>query len=468
MNAYDYRLGDTICALATAPLPAGVGVIRISGPDAFTAAEILGLPTRAMQPRKTSLRTLRTAGGEALDHAVAVLFPGPGSFTGEDVVELHTHGSPAVINAVLAALTAIPGVRLALPGEFTRRAVLNGKMDLTQAEGLADLIAAATEAQHRQALRQLDGALGHRFESWRARALELLAQTEAAIDFPDEELDILSEAALSDKIRALMNDLARAVAEKAGDRVRDGLQLAILGKPNAGKSTLLNLLSGRDVAIVSPLAGTTRDVVTSQLDLAGFPVTLADTAGLRATEDAIEQEGIRRARRQAEQADLLVVLAEAAEFPALAPDLRETLQPGRTLIILSKPDLLDDFEAPHTADIDGETYPVLSANLTEQAALTRLLPVLETLVKAQAGAATEAALLTRERHRTAVETALGSLGRALMQLQRRQTVPESGATVAELVAQDLRDAAAAIGTVTGRTGSEDVLDLVFSTFCIGK
>lgn len=465
MNAFNYQLGDTICALATAPLPAGVGVIRISGPDAFTAAEILSVPTRALTPRRASLRALRTANGPVLDHAMVLLFPGPASFTGEDVVELHTHGSPAVIAAVLEVLTGIPGVRQALPGEFTRRAVLNAKMDLTQAEGLADLIAATTQAQHRQALRQLDGALGHRFESWRARTLELLAQTEAAIDFPDEELDVLSEGALADKLKALMNDLTRAVAEKAGERVRDGLHLAILGKPNAGKSTLLNLLSGRDVAIVSPLAGTTRDVVTSRLDLAGFPVTLADTAGLRATEDAIEKEGIRRAQQQADQADLLIILAEASEFPALAPELREKLQPGRTLIILSKPDLLDDFDAPRTADIDGETYPLLSANLTEDAALTRILPALESLVRAQAGAATEAALLTRSRHRQAVESALGSLGRALLHLQKPAA---HGPTVAELMAQDLRDAAAAIGTVTGRTGTEDVLDLVFSTFCIGK
>lgn len=459
---YGYRMGDTIVALATAPLPAGVAVIRLSGPDAWGVAAEIFPPLTESEPRKMRFGQL-THNGVALDDGMVVGFRAPASFTGEDVVEIHTHGGRAVVQAVLDALLTFKGVRMALAGEFTRRAVLNGKLDLTAAEGLADLIAADTEAQRRQALRQLDGALGERFEGWRSDVLRLLAQVEAAIDFPDEELDVLGDPALAEGIKDLLSALQQAVGERAGQRVREGISLAIVGRPNAGKSTFLNLLAGREVAIVSPLAGTTRDVVTSTLDIDGYPVTVADTAGLRLTDDVIEAEGVRRARLQAERADVLVAVVDGQDFEEIPEDVAGLLVPEQTLIVASKADLAEgDF--PAEIEVLGEVYPVVAANLTERGALPRLLAALEKMVASAAGGASEAALLTRERHRAAVENAIGGLGNALVMIAKA----DGNGTVAELVAQDLREAASAIGSVTGRTSSEDVLDVVFSTFCIGK
>jgi tRNA modification GTPase len=342
--------------------------------------------------------------------------------------------------------------------------VLNGKMDLTAAEGLADLIAAQTDVQRRQALRQLDGALGERFEGWRRSVLNLLAQVEAAIDFPDEELDVLSAPGLTKGVHDLLGNLQSALGEQAGARVRDGIALAIVGKPNAGKSTLLNLLAGRDVAIVSDIAGTTRDVVTSMLDIGGFPVTMADTAGMRATKDVIEAEGVRRAKLQAERADVLVVVVDSTLGEELDGDFARLMLPGRTLVVMSKADKVD-MDFPATVKVDGEVYPVVAVNLTEVAAFGRVLPVLSRMVAEVGGEASESALLTRQRHTAAVQEAMKALGNALRGMSR---AGEGDGSVAELVAQDLRDAAHAIGTVTGRTGTEDVLDVVFSTFCIGK
>jgi tRNA modification GTPase len=372
-----------------------------------------------------------------------------------------------VVQAVLDAVLA-HGVRMALPGEFSRRAVLNGKMDLTAAEGLADLIAAQTDVQRRQALRQLDGALGERFEGWRRSVLNLLAQVEAAIDFPDEELDVLSAPGLTKGVHELLGNLQSALGEQAGARVRDGIALAIVGKPNAGKSTLLNLLAGRDVAIVSDIAGTTRDVVTSMLDIGGFPVTMADTAGMRATKNVIEAEGVRRAKLQAERADVLVVVVDSTLGEELDDDFARLMLPGRTLVVMSKADKLAakvDMDFPAAVKVDGETYPVVAVNLTEAAAFGRVLPVLSRMVAEVGGEASESALLTRQRHTAAVQEAMKALGNALRGMSR---AGEGDGSVAELVAQDLRDAAYAIGMVTGRTGTEDVLDVVFSTFCIGK
>lgn len=459
---YGYRMGDTIVALATAPLPAGVAVIRLSGPDAWGVASEIFPPLAESPARKVRFGPL-AYNGVALDEGLVVGFRAPASFTGEDVVEIHTHGGRAVVQAVLDALLSFKGIRMALAGEFTRRAVLNGKLDLTAAEGLADLIAADTEAQRRQALRQLDGALGERFEGWRSEILRLLAQVEAAIDFPDEELDVLGDPLLAEGIRALLGSLQQATGERAGQRVRDGISLAIVGRPNAGKSTFLNLLAGREVAIVSPLAGTTRDVVTSTLDIGGYPVTVADTAGLRLTDDVIEAEGVRRARLQAERADVLVAVLDGQDFGDFPADVAGLLIPERTLIVASKADLVDE-DFPADVEVLGEIYPVVAVNLTEKAALPRILASLEKMVSAVAGGASEAALLTRERHRAAVQEAVMGLGNALIMIGKA----DGNGTVAELVAQDLRDAASAIGTVTGRTSSEDVLDVVFSTFCIGK
>ena len=449
-------------ALATAPVAAGVAIIRLSGPEAWEVGRSVCAALQGAETRRAVWGKFKL-GSEVLDEGLAIGFRAPASFTGEDVVELHGHGGRAVVQAVLDAVLA-HGVRMALPGEFSRRAVMNGKMDLTAAEGLADLIAAHTDVQRRQALRQLDGALGERFEGWRTAVMHLLAQVEAAIDFPDEELDVLSAPGLTKGLHEMMGTLQNALGEQAGARVRDGIAMAIVGKPNAGKSTLLNLLSGRDVAIVSDIAGTTRDVVTSMLDIGGFPVTLADTAGMRATQDVIEAEGVRRAKVQAERADVLVIVVDSTLGEELDEGFAELLLPARTLVVMSKADRVDmDFPAQIT--VDGEYYPVVAVNLTEAAAFGRVLPVLSRMVADVGGEASESALLTRQRHKQAVEEALKALGHALKGMAR---AGEGDGSVAELVAQDLREAAHAIGSVTGRTGSEDVLDVVFSTFCIGK
>jgi len=454
-----YRDGDTIVAPATAPLPAGVAVLRLSGPEAWPLAAQLCPKLAGASPRRMLWSPLEWQ-GDVVDEAMVVGFKAPASFTGEDVVELHTHGGRAVVQAVLDALLGM-GARMALPGEFSRRAVLNGKMDLTAAEGLADLIAADTDVQRRQALRQMEGALGERFEGWRKAVLNLLAQVEAAIDFPDEELDVLSAPGLVGGLQKVLEDLQAGMAEEAGRRVRDGVALALVGLPNAGKSTLLNLLSGRDVAIVSAMAGTTRDVVTNRLDVAGYPVTVADTAGVRETRDAIEAEGVRRARRQAEQADIVIGVVDGSRGFDLPAEVAELLVEGASMVVVSHADVMRR-EAPTQVEVDGAAYPVAAVNLTDRAALGKVVPVLAGLVEAVAGRASDAALLTRERHRAAVREAIAALGNALVAIGKGQ------GGVAELVAQDLREAAAAIGSVTGRTGSEDVLDVVFSTFCIGK
>lgn len=456
-----YMSGDTIVALATAPVAAGVAMIRISGPEAWTVGASICSALDGVNPRRAVFGKFRL-GREELDEGLAVGFRAPASFTGEDVVELQGHGGRAVVQAVLDAVLA-HGVRMALPGEFSRRAVLNGKMDLTAAEGLADLIAAQTDVQRRQALRQLDGALGERFEGWRKSILNLCAQVEAAIDFPDEELDVLSAPGLTKNMHALMGDLQNALGEQAGARVRDGIALAIVGRPNAGKSTLLNLLAGRDVAIVSDIAGTTRDVVTSMLDIGGFPVTVADTAGMRETRDVIEAEGVRRARMQAERADVLVVVVDSTLGEELDDEVCNLMQPGRTLVVMSKADRVD-MDFPAQIEVAGMDYPVVAVNLTDPAALRRVMAPLTRMVADVGGEASESALLTRQRHKAAVEEAMKGLAHALKGMSRAG----GEGSVAELVAQDLRDAAAAIGSVTGRTGSEDVLDVVFSTFCIGK
>lgn len=475
----EYRAGDVIVALASGAGMAGVAVVRLSGPGCRALVGQWLFPKLMQLPvREVGWGKVRLGDGEVLDEALGVWFASPGSFTGEEVVELFTHGGRAVVHAVLTACTQLPGVRLAGAGEFTRRAVLNGKLDLTAAEGLADLIAADTEAQRRQALRQLNGALGERFEHWRRRVLALLAQVEAAVDFPDEELEVLGVPALAAACRALLGEWADAVAERAGERVREGVLLAIVGLPNAGKSTLLNVLAGQDVAIVSPTAGTTRDVVTQRLVLGGFAVTLADTAGVRASADAIEQEGVRRAKAQAAQADVVVAVVDGRQLVGkagvlglgakaavgISGEIGDLLVPGRSVVVASHADMVGGAALPSSVMCGGEAYPVVAVDLREAGAAGRVLGPLTTLVQQVAGAAEQAALLTRARHRDAVQEASAAVGRALLLLARA----DGAVQVSDLVAEELRAAAQAVGTVTGRTGSEDVLDVVFSTFCIGK
>src|SRR5215211_4747944 len=328
---------DTIYAPATAPGRAAIAIVRLTGPEAGAALAALagGLPPPRMA-RHVRLRDPES--GEELDDGVALWFPGPRSVTGEDVAELHLHGSRAVLGAVMAVLRGRE-LRLAEPGEFTRRAFLNGKLDLTQAEAVADLAAAETEAQRRQALRQLDGALGALYRGWGDRLLRLLAHLEAAIDFPDEDLPPEIEARVAEQTAGLAEEIERHLADgHRGERLRDGIAVAIVGPPNAGKSSLLNQLARREAAITSPIAGTTRDVIEVAIDLAGYPVVLADTAGLRDSADVIEQEGLRRALARAEAAELRLFVFDAAR-PENAAGAAQWPGPD-TLLVANKVDLL--------------------------------------------------------------------------------------------------------------------------------
>ena len=443
----------TIFACATAPGRAGVAVIRISGPRARAALEALGVP--APPPRELRRARFRDpATGETLDDGMAVLFPAPKSYTGEDVVEAHLHGSRAVIDAFTAAVGRIPGLRSAEAGEFTRRAFENGKLDLTEAEAIADLVAAETAAQRRQALRQLSGELGRLYEGWREGLLRALACSEAEIDFPDEGLPADVSARVRREIGQIKGEISGHLADDyRGERLREGLSIAILGPPNAGKSTLLNRLARREAAITSAIAGTTRDVIEVHLDLGGYPVTVADTAGLRPTGDVIEAEGVRRAEARAATADLKLVILDAnrpeeAESPVRAVIDRDTI------VIANKIDLAPSPEAAAWADRLGAGKAVrLSA--TSGTGLDALLARLGREIGARFEA-TAAPLLTRARHRAALEECVAAL------------VRYEAAGLPELAAEDLRLAARALGRITGRVDVEDLLDVIFREFCIGK
>lgn len=440
---------DTIFALASGAGRAAVAVMRLSGAQGCRDVLAALLGGQVPPPRVASLRRLRDpVSGETLDRALVLWFPGPRSYTGEDVAELHLHGGPAVIAGVAEALVA-SGARPAEPGEFTRRAFLNGKLDLTAAEGIADLIAAETAGQRRQALRQAEGALAALYEGWSARLTRLLAHQEAAIEFADEDLPTdLGEraregaAALRWEIAAHLDDGGR------GERLREGLEVAIVGAPNAGKSSLLNALVGREAAIVSTRAGTTRDVIEARLDLGGVPVTLADTAGLRDAGDEIEAEGVRRARRRAQDADVLLALFAADRDPDAAT-LALIEQPGpEVLVVASKTDL-----APARAVIGGRCP--LGVSVRSGEGLPALRERLAALAAARAAPGATAAL-TRSRHRAA-------LSEAVLWLRDAETAP-----LPELSAEALRAALRALGRLTGRVGVEEVLDRVFADFCIGK
>lgn len=444
-----HLLAGTIFALATPPGKGGVAVLRLSGGRAGDALQALSgavLPA----PRRASLRTLNDpASGEMIDRALALWFPAPASFTGEDVVELHVHGGRAVSAALAEALSRLPGLRPAEPGEFSRRAFENGKLDLTEAEAIADLVAAETAAQRRQALRQLDGALGALYEDWRGRLLRALAHLEADIDFPDEDLPEDTTQAVRPALAALAGEIAAHLDDAGrGERLREGAQIAIVGPPNAGKSSLLNLLAKRDVAIVSAQAGTTRDVIEVHLDLGGWPVTLADTAGMRETGDEIEREGVRRAEQRARGADLRLVVLDAAagETPVM---LQALIAPG-DIVALNKIDL-----APPAALPAALPAEALAISVRTGAGIEALLARLQQRVAALLDGG--GVPLTRQRHRLALEECLAALQRA-----------QAGQELPELAAEDVRLAARALGRITGRVDVEDMLDIVFREFCIGK
>lgn len=437
----------TIFALASAPGRGGVAVFRLSGPRAPEALRVLS--GRDLPPPRKAARVRLSHGGDAIDDGLALLFPAPASFTGEDVVELHVHGGRAVAAALADALVGL-GLAPAEPGEFSKRAFLNGKLDLTRAEAIADLVDAETAAQRRQALRQLDGGLAALADGWRAELVRALALMEAVIDFSDEGVPDSLVGEVASAVTALRADMqGHLVQGRRSERLRDGIHIAILGAPNAGKSSLLNRLAGREAAIVSSTAGTTRDIIEVHLDLHGWPVVLADTAGLRDAAEEIEAEGIRRALARAEAADLKLAVFDAGLLPEWDGPTRGMID-GDAVVVLNKADMVGGVVP---AELDGHRVLALSARTGD--GLDGLLAALEAEVAARY-AITAAPALTRARHRAAVEECLAALGRF---------DPEAEI---ELAAEDLRLAAAALGRITGRVDVDELLDVVFREFCIGK
>lgn len=457
-------MSQTIFALATAPGRSAVAIVRLSGARCSVVSK--QMTGRCLTPRRAELATLRTPrGGDPLDQALCLFFPGPQSFTGEDLLEFHLHGSSAVVAAVLACLGSVEGLRPAEPGEFTRRAFENGKLDLAEVEGLADLIAARTSAQHQQALRQMGGGLSRLVAGWKDRLVTALAWLEAEIDFPDDDLEDGLSRRVCDLVAGLLDDIGAHLEDgQRGERLRDGLHLAVVGPPNAGKSSLLNLLARRDVAIVSDIAGTTRDVIEVHLDLAGVPVTLADTAGLRDRQggDGIEDQGIARARACAQAADLILVVFDCSSWmpdqglldPYLDPEIRAVVGEKTVLTLLNK---LDVSSCPGAVQgAAAKKKDIFPLSVATGVGIDVFLDQLNSRVMEKAGLC-GSALLTRERHRVALQDVKHSLTRAL-----------SMTSHPELAAEDLRLAVRSLGRITGRVDVDDVLDVIFRDFCLGK
>ena len=426
---------DTIFALATAQGRAGVAVIRISGPSAFDVAHALigDVP----QPRYAALRKVQDASGEVIDEALALSFTAPASFTGEDVIELHLHGSPAIARVILQRLGQLDA-RPAEPGEFTRRALENDKMDLLQVEALGDLISAETEAQRRQAKRGYDGAFTARIDGWRTDLIRAAALIEATIDFADEDVPVDVSPEVSELLKGVLTAIrAELSGFQAAERVRSGFEVAIVGPPNAGKSTLLNALARREAAITSHHAGTTRDVIEVQMDLGGIPVTLLDTAGLRDTDDDVEAEGVARAIARAKAADIRVFLSD--------DDTSLPLDPLPDDVILApKADLRND----DTPSVSGKTGTGV------QSLMDRLTGILS-------DRASGAGLATQERHRIALQSAVNDLTAAIEKVAK-------GPDLYDIAAEDIRVATRALAVLIGRVDVEHLLEEVFSSFCIGK
>lgn len=432
---------DTVFALATPPGRGAIAIVRLSGPGTDSALNALG--AGGLKARMASLRTLTHDGG-VIDQALVLRFPGPNSYTGEDCAELHLHGGRAVVEAASKALVAL-GLRPADPGEFTRRAFENGRMDLAQAEAVADLIDAETTAQAAQALGQLEGALGAAYAGFRRDLLKALALVEAEIDFPDEEVpDNLARTA-GPVLEGLILDLKAALADASrGERVREGYRIVLIGETNAGKSSLFNALVAREAAIVTPIAGTTRDVLDADLIIGGYAVTLSDTAGLRDSEDPVEAEGVRRARVRAEQADLRLWVRAPGDPDGAAADYARP----NDLVVLTKADL--------GADLSPDRGALVVSTATGEGMAALHDWIAARLARDLSGADFPA--VTRARHRRRLEEALLSVeaGRRALDI------------APEMAGDDLRRAAEALARVTGSIGVEDILGEVFSTFCIGK
>ncbi len=425
---------DTIFALATARGKAGVAVLRISGPKAFEAAgSLCDLPD---DTHKAVLRELRSD-GELLDQALVLTFRTPRSFTGEDVVEFHVHGSAAIVSAVLRVLGAIDGLRSAEAGEFTRRALENNRLDLAQVEGLSDLVVAETEAQRRQALRIFAGELGAATEAWRSKLIRAASLLEATIDFVDEDVPVNVMPEVVELLTDVRDSIEIEVAgQSAAERIRDGFEVAIVGPPNVGKSTLLNALAGREAAITSDIAGTTRDVIEVRMDVDGLPVTFLDTAGLRETDDTVESMGVDLARRRASEADIRVILKKRpSDDPTVAPEKDD-------VILVAKSDVVSNGDI---SGLSGSGIPNLVAEISSILSMR----------------AAGSGLAIHERHRIEMSAAIEALGIALGRIG-------SGTDLTEIIAEDVRVAIRALDSLVGRVDVEHLLDEIFANFCIGK
>ncbi|KAK2835296.1 hypothetical protein Q5P01_015780 [Channa striata] len=471
---------ETIFALSSGHGRCGVAVVRVSGPASATALRRMAGVTHTLPPPRTALLRSITdpESKEVLDRGLVLWFPGPNSFTGEDSVEFHIHGGPAVITAVLQALGRVPGMRPAEAGEFTRRAFQAGKLGLTEVEGLGDLIHAETEAQRRQALRQMSGELGRLYQDWSRKLKHCLAHVEAFIDFSEDEL--IEDSVLNQVDRSVF-DLQAEMEQhlkdnRRGERLRSGVQVVIAGATNAGKSSLLNTLCQRPAAIVSPIAGTTRDVVESALDIGGFPVLLSDTAGLRDSVDLVEIEGVRRARERVQQADLTLVVVDCAHVPSDAQQAaaflrghlssvlpsQEQPEPQRCLLVLNKCDLLPEDER-HKLDRELKRVRGLPAislmSCHTDEGLQDFLTLLQNSVKILCGNPLSGApTLTQARHRAHLQQCIA----ALAQYHRYRDADLA------LAAEGVRLALTSLGRITGRVGAEEILDIIFKDFCIGK
>ncbi|MFZ5722187.1 MAG: tRNA uridine-5-carboxymethylaminomethyl(34) synthesis GTPase MnmE [Pseudomonadota bacterium] len=443
---------DTIAAIATAPGRGGIGIVRLSGPQAFAiAATVSGIAAARLQPRFVQHATFRAANGEAIDEGLVLPFRAPASFTGEDVVELQGHGGPVVMDLLLSACLA-QGARLARPGEFSERAFLNDKLDLAQAEAIADLIDARSAAAARGAVRSLQGVFSDCISALTEALIHLRMYVEASIDFPEEEVDFLADGQVSAMLGALESDLDTLLAQtRAATLLREGITVVIAGRPNAGKSSLLNALAGREAAIVTPIAGTTRDVLRESLAIDGIPLNLVDTAGLRDSTDPVEQEGIRRAWNEIRQADLVLLLLDSTWPEQGLPDFVHELPAAQARILVR-----------NKCDLSGEPAGPVADGVAISAMTGAGIDDLRAAIRHAAGAdgLGESPFVARRRHLDALQRARAALAGGRAQLEKHRA--------GELLAEDLRIAQQALGEITGEFSADELLGRIFGSFCIGK
>jgi tRNA modification GTPase len=442
---------QTIFALATAPIKSGVGIIRISGSNSLYILEKL-TGQESIKPRVAHLKKIKTpTTAEVIDEAVVLYFSAPNSFTGEDVVELHIHGSRAIISELLEILSSFENTRLAEAGEFSKRAFENGKMDLTEAEGLADLIDAETKAQGRQAMRQKQGQLGTLYDNWRKELISILANIEAYIDFPDESIPDEIVSRIVGQVRGLKEEIGRHLKDdKRGEKLRSGINAVITGATNAGKSSLMNILAKRDVSIVSDIAGTTRDSIEVHLDLGGYPLTLIDTAGLRENAGFIETQGIKIALQKAADADINILLFDATSLPDIDNNTLK-LANENSIIVINKIDSIDKLQIPEVL----EKYFPISISAKQQLGIDRLIKLLEEKTRSCLEISSDP-VITRQRHRSLLLETNFYLDNFSLNDEL------------EIASENLRQAAVSLGKITGHINIEEILDNIFSNFCIGK